>query len=451
MTADVLTALDSSPVLSHLSQMKSFIEAADFSDWSIFNHAKKSFLNEFKAFQAQDKQKIWKEFTEIADSARAIKKHQEEEGEFAAEMIAKALDSHDVELQNMPRSGYRHALFDKVSAFKSVKDDAVGLLSSIKFLSVKASQLQALRQELNKTGMRLSIKGKLFDRLSKLGDAVFPVKKSFNSQLVENFFKGLEAFSKSLAKRDDGDEILFEIRVIQSFLKEMTLRKQEYDLIKATLDPLWKNALILKDKKELMLQEANAKSAEIKQSFEKEFENLKALVADGKDQDAMKVYDALSLKLKDRTLQKQDYRLLKNDLELASKPIFDRLKEQKDLRIELLKKQADEHQEHKNKFLETLSSLEASLEDKKFALNNALSLNLNVEEVYRFKLKFVSEALRLSPASEDLQELYVETKKIQESIRNLLAASSFDLGISLGLQDSYNDCKQLLTELLKQL
>lgn len=450
MTTDILSALDTDTVLSFLSQMKSFIDAADFSDWSAFNSAKKAFLENFKSYQAQDKQKIWKDFTETADAARAIKKHQEEEGEFAAEMIAKALDAHEQDLQSTQLASAYHALCEKVAAFKSVKEDLKSILARLKFLSVKASQLQSLRQELSKTGMRLSIKGKLFDRLSKLGDSVFPVKKELNKQLVDTFNSGLESFIKACNKREDGDEILFEIRIIQSFLKEMTLRKPEYDLIKSSLDPLWKKAVILKDKNASMLQEAQAKSLEMKNSFEAEFANIKALVEEGKDQEAMKVYDALSLKLKDRSIQKHDYKALKNDLELASRPIFDRLKEQKDLKNELLKKQASEKEELKQKYFTILDDVKISSEDKKTALNSALSLNLNVDEVYRFKIKYISSCAGLLKDAEEIEELYIEAKKLQEAIRSQLATSGFDLSVSMALQESYNDCRQLLSELLKR-
>lgn len=450
MTTDIFSALEASPVISDLSQMKSFIEAADFSDWSVFNNAKRSFLENFKLYQSQDKQKIWKEFTEVADSARGIKKHQEEEGDFAAEMIAKALDAHEIELQNKPSSVLSHPLFEKVDAFKTVKQELKQALSLIKFLSLKGSQLQALRQELTKTGMRLSVKGKLFDRLSKLGDAVFPVKKECNRQLIEAFHIGLEAFIKGCQKREDGEEILFEIRIIQSFLKEMTLRKQEYDLIKTSLDPLWKKAVILKDKNELVLKELHLKSMELKKTFQVEFDSLKALVEAGKDQEAIKLYESLILKLKDRNIQKNDYKSLKYDLEHFSKPVFDRLKEQKDLKVEIMKQQATQAEELKNKYFEVLCSTESSQEEKKEAFEQSLALNLNMDELYRFKLKYIASSIGVANDEDRLQELYIETKKVQEAIRGLLATSGFDFAMSMGLQESYNDCKHLLAELLKR-
>lgn len=451
MTTDILNALDSDQVLLYLSQMTSFIEKGDFADWQVFNQAKRAFLDHFKAYQSQDKQKIWKEFTDVADAARAIKKHQEEEGEFAAEMISQALDAHELELQNQPVVSLHHALFDKVTAFRFLKSEIKNLLGSMKFLTTKAFQLQALRQELTKTGMRLSIKGKLFDRLSKLGDQVFPVKKEYNKQLVACFNLGLEAFIKGCQKREDGEEILFEIRVIQSFLKEMTLKKQEYDLIKTSLDPIWKQAVILKDKKQLMFQEAQAQSLEIKKTFEAEFEALKGLVTDGQDQEAIKKYDSLILKIKDRSIQKQDYKMLKNDLELVSKPVFDRLKEQKDLKIELLKKQASEQQEEKDKLFAQLDDTQTSFADKKTVLNQALAYQLNPREEYKFKLAYFVQAALFINEPTQLQQLYVEVKKLQESIRMELATSSFDLGVSMELQECAKECKQILTQLLAKL
>lgn len=161
-----------------LTEMKSFIESKQHADWSQFNRAKKMFLDSFKVIETKpEKQKIWKDFTDVADQARAIRKVQEEEGEFAAEMIAKALDALDQEFLSLKQTSAHHALFQKVPGFKKVSQQMSLSLSRQKFLSTKADQIQSLRDELSKTGMRLSIKGRLFDRLSNIGDKVFPEKK----------------------------------------------------------------------------------------------------------------------------------------------------------------------------------------------------------------------------------------------------------------------------------
>lgn len=449
MTTDILISLDQDEVLTYLSQMKTFIDSADFSDWTLFNSAKRTFLNNFKTYQAVDKQKIWKEFTEVADSGRAIKKRQEEEGEFAAEMIAKALDAHEIELSSQGVFTFSHALLDKVAAFKGVRDELKTHLSRVRFLSSKGDQLQALRQELAKTGMRLSVKGKLFDRFSKLGDAVFPVKKELGKKIIESFNQGLDNFVKSSLKRDDGDEMLFEIRVIQSFLKEMALKKADYDAIKAIIDPLWKKAVILKDKKESQAQEVLAKSNQLKESLSQEFNAMKALVEEGKDQEALKLYDAIALKMKDRSLQKNDYKQLKSELDLASRPIFDRLKEQKELKLEQQKQQASMQEEQKQKYCDQLNP-DVSLEERKIALSSLLGLNLNVAEVYRFKLKFISSQFVDAASSQELQALYLDAKKLQEAIRGSIASSGMDLSIGMALHECFDEVKQLLNEILKK-
>ena len=450
MTTEILPILDSQEVLLSLTKMKSFIESANYADWSEFNSAKKHFLDTFKTYPSPDKQKVWKEFVEVADSARAIRKVQEEEGQFAAEMISKALEAHENDLQSILSFSYEHPLFDKVLAFKSVKEDLKTILSRLKFLSQKADQLQSLRQELSKTGMRLSVKGKLFDRLSHLGDKVFPVKKSLNQELVEKFLEGLNQFVKVSSKAEDGQQMLFEIRMVQSFLKEMTLKKQQYDQIKNTLDPLWKKALIVKDQKESALLEASQKSQELKKALKDEFELIKALVDEGKDQDALKAYDAACLKLKDRQLQKHDFRDLKIQLDALSKPVFDRMQEMKDQKQQMLKAQATLKDDKKQK-LYSIVSESLDLEERKNALHEALELNLNVDDVYRFKLKFLSNLFASCQDSSELEGVYLEVKKMQQSIRGALASSALDFTLSMNLQESYEETKELLNHILKKL
>jgi hypothetical protein len=451
MTTETLALPSIEEVLKPLAEMKSFIESQTHNDWSLFNHAKKSFLDTFKTIaNSPEKQKVWKEFTDVADSARNIRKLQEEEGEFAAEMIAKALDALEQDLSMASSYSYFHPLFDKVASFKSLKHDLIACISQIKFLSSIADKIQALRDELSKTGMRLSIKGRLFDRLSSLGDKVFPVKKDASIHAKELFKQGVSQFVSFSQKHDDGAEILFQIRIIQSFLKELNLKKGEYDHIRNLLEPVWKNACVLKDKKEAAIQEQSLKSQELKQGFEQSFEEMKQHIADMQDDKAMNIYDALTLKLKDRQIMKNDFKNLKAQLEDISKPMFDRLKAQRDVENQAIKAKAQELSDKKQQLLIKMQG-DASAEDKKMTLNEAISLNLSDDEVYRFKYTYFSALNAQLKDQYELQDLYFELKNLQEMIRGSLAISGLDFAKSMNLQDINEDVKELLNDVINKL
>jgi hypothetical protein len=402
-----------------ISYMKSLIEGRENIDWNAFNLAKKKFLEEFKTLENNgQKQRIWKDFVEVSDAARAMKKIQEEMGEFAAEMISKALDAIDVELQDTQiLSSINHfPVFDKVSEFKAYKTKIVEKLAMVAFLNKKASQVQELRQELMKTGMRLSLKGKLFDRLSKLGDIVFPKKKELSLEIIEDFKKALLAFCQKNAKQTEGTETLFQIRLIQGFLKSLSLKKQDFDFVKSQLDPIWKKATVDKDMKEKAFEEAFAKSQEAKKTIEESFESLSTLIEQNQDSEALKLYEEIQRKFKEKTLTKTDFRVCKDKSEA----------------IEQFR-------------------LANDIENKEKAFDILLSMNLPIEEIYQIRYELFLAKVEATSESSLLEDLYVELKEFQEVLRTELSSSSLNISLSMALCDISSDMKQLLNKVLKAL
>lgn len=451
MTTDTLALPSLEEVLKPLSDMKSFIESATGADWTLFNRAKKTFLETFKKVpNSPEKQVLWKEFTQVADQARVMRKLQEEEGEFAAEMIAQALEALELELAEFKAQYYHHFLFEKVPSFKGVRDQLSSNLYQLKFLSSKADQIQALRDELSKTGMRLSIKGRLFDRLSSLGDKVFPRKKELSIENNDLFQQGLGRFSAFCEGQDEGVELLFQIRVIQSFLKELTLKKADYEQIKGLIDPLWKKATVLKQKKVALIQELAEKSEGVKKTFNESFEQMKELVAHQKDQEARHLYDALVIKLKDRQILKADFKALKFELETLSKPLFDRIKEQRELKQQELAVKATLLDEKKRLLLDKMKAHQDA-DEKKHALDEAIALNLKPDEMYQFKLAYFTALYEQVFDPDQLQAVYIEVKNLQDLVRQQLSVSGLELSQSMNLQEVHNDIKCLLSEILKKI
>lgn len=447
MTVETLSISIVDEIQKSLSNMKTFIESK-ISNWTSFNESKKFFLDTFKDLPSgAEKQKLWKEFSDITESARSIRKLQEEEGQFAAEMIAQALDALELELKDLKPSHYRISNLDKIEAFKSVKNEISYHCVALKALSVKANQVQSLREELTKTGMRLSVKGRLFDRLARLGDQIFPVKKNHQISLHELFFEGLKIFSKWADKETEASEILFQIKLIQSFIRELSLKKADYEAVKSSLDPIWKKAVVLKEKQEMAQKEAAEKSNLLKKGFEESFETMKLLASEGKDQDALNLYESLSLKLKDKQIGRHDFKTLKNQLEHNCAPVFERLQQAKEQKAALLKQQASLVEEKKAAIKEVMNS-EAALDEKRASYLEALKLELSVDEKFSFELSMFKARLL---SEQDLSNLYWEIKQLQEELRNSLACSSKDFSLSMNLQDISEDVKNLLSEVLAKL
>jgi len=453
MTTETTQVYSLEDIVIPLAKMKAFIEAKEIQDWEEFNEAKKTFLERFKTLaQSLEKQQSWKEFTEYADSARALRKLQEEEGEFAAEMILKALDAldHEVDHWQAVKSHIYLPIFDKVAAFKPLKEAIIEPLLKFKFLAVKGQQLQDLRQELTKTGMRLSVKGKLFDRLSKLGDKIFPVKKEAAALVLEYFQQGLQGFCNKAEGEEDGLELLFQIRIIQGFLKELVLKKGDYESIKKRLDPLWKKGTLLKDKKELEMSEARLRSATLKTVIEEELKQIEQRVSEQQDQEALKAYEGLVVKMKDRQLLKSDYRTLKDQLENLCKPVFER-KKAKELEKDLFMKQQDQLIQDKKEQIFSKMQQTTDSAEKKVLLDTLLSLPLNVLEAYQYQHDYYRDTAAAITDLFALEKLYFELKQMQGSLRSDLFSSSLDFSLSMGLNELYDQIRELASSILKRL
>lgn len=447
MTVETLSISLPEEIQNALATMKTFIESK-ISNWTSFNESKKFFLETFKSLpNGVEKQKLWKEFSEITENARSIRKLQEEEGEFAAEMIAQALDALEQDLQAPRATIYRLPNLDKIEIFKEVKKDILQLFGEIKYLTVKANQVQSLRDELTRTGMRLSIKGRLFDRLARLGDQIFPVKKAHQSDMQSLFFEGLKNFQKWADKQSEATEVLFQIKLVQSFIRELSLKKADYETVKSTLDPIWKKAVILKEKQDIAHKEAQEKSLVIKKSFEESFESMKQLALEGKDHEALALYDTLSLKLKDKQIAKHDFKALRHQLEQSSAPVFERMQQAKEQKVALMKQQASAIEEKKTALKVTVNS-GVSLDEKKAAFAEAIKLELAEDELYAFELAVLKARV---DASEDLNQIYFDIKQLQEALRASLASSSKDFSLSINLQDISEDVKDLLSGVIAKL
>lgn len=134
--------------------------------------------------------------------------------------------------------------------------------------------------------------------------------------------------------------------------------------MKSLLDPLWKKGMILKDKQEVQAREMAEKSEALRKTFEESFEQMNSLISQSQDAKALEIYDALILKLKDRQILKSDFRDLKAQLENVSKPLFDRLKEQRDLKKQELAQKATLLDEKKQNLLSQMLTVVTAQEKK---------------------------------------------------------------------------------------
>jgi hypothetical protein len=122
---------------------------------------------------------------------------------------------------------------------------------------------------------------------------------------------------------------------------------------------------------------------------------------------------------------------------------------QNELKNAKVKEQASILDEKKQSLLTVLTD-SLAIDEKKNARDELVSLNLNLDEFYRFNYTYYVALTAQAKTSEELEDIYFEIKKIQDALRSSLAASAMDFSLIMNLSDVHEDIKTLLSEIVKK-
>ena len=148
-------------------------------------------------------------------------------------------------------------------------------------LNAYASRVNALRKELTKLPLRMKTKNALFDRLSALGDRIFPRRKELIQEVSEKFVVDVQQFVQNiqlskLAPR----ELSFvkgAIKSLQSLAKSLTLNTVAFNQTRETLSRLWDS---MKGAEKEKFAERDAEREESKKSLDDLLEQGKKIMED---------------------------------------------------------------------------------------------------------------------------------------------------------------------------
>ncbi len=189
---------------------------------------------------------LWNKYTDLSKEARRLKEIFDEQSSFAAEQIEIAVKALEEEI----------AAFDQqLEKFSSPPLDLAGttlaphanryfqLQRELDLLNTQATRVNALRKELIKTEMRVRFKNKFFQRLSAIGDSVFPRRKEQIKVLSQLFIDDIDAFIKNHFSSETIRESLFalrdEIKFLQNIAKTLTLNTNAFTHTRMRLSECW--------------------------------------------------------------------------------------------------------------------------------------------------------------------------------------------------------------------
>lgn len=302
---------------------------------------------------------LWAKYTELSKEARRLKEILDEQSAFAAEQIEIAIQALEADIANIPSSiekmgpvdfgGHSQWMEKKYPMYEAIQRE-------LNLLNAQASRVNALRKELIRTEMRIRLKNKFFQRLSTIGDSVFPRRKELIKEISSQFSQDVDSFISQFFTNADVNEALFflreEIKSLQGLAKVLTLNTHSFTHTRMRLSECWDKLKVLD--KERKKERAQLKAA-FKQNYDSVLEKIHAFVkgfAEGEISigEAQKKIDEISSYMRGVELGREEISSLREELNQARKPITEKLKAQEEER----NKQDQERERLKRQKIEDL-------------------------------------------------------------------------------------------------
>jgi len=273
---------------------------------------------------------LWNLYTELTREGRELKGMLDQETSFAVEQIDLAISGLEKQLSD-PKEGIQAVVFpEKLKSLNHNKRLYLDGQAELNRLNLFASRINGLRKELSHTEMRVRHKNKFFQRLSKLGDSIFPRRKDLISQISTAFESDVarfveENFSEKSFCPDKIKRSLFffreEIKALQACAKLLTINTHAFTITRASLSSCW-------DQLRGMEKELKKDFAKQKVKSSENVEMIRAQLADFEQkrasltmEAATKELDNILHKMREIELTRTDVQLLKDEVQKAREPL----------------------------------------------------------------------------------------------------------------------------------
>ncbi len=430
---------------------------------------------------------MWTKYTELSKEARRLKEILDEQSTFAAEQIEIAIKALEEDLTNIEKHletapgvdfGIRaQSLNEKYDFYENVQRE-------LNLLNAQAGRINSLRKELIRTEMRIKIKNKFFQRLSAVGDKVFPRRKDLIRDVSEHFSADVDGFIAEHFVSNQVEDALFflreEIKSLQGLAKLLTLNTHAFTHTRMRLSECWdKLKLVDKERK----KERAHQKVVFKQNADSVLEKIKAFSESFESgalsvNESHKAIEEISSYMRSVELGRDEVKSLRDELNQARKPLFEKAKmaeeekQHNELERERQKKaKIDDLRSWLQEFVKDCSNYDADkiVLERDQALEKIASLSLTKNEKVEMEklLKPLKDLISdkkeqaLMTLSDDdkqalqqLQEVLSQRKERRQESKNLLdlyrkssGSSGFDFQQAMKLNEQINEEKERFAKL----
>lgn len=439
---------------------------------------------------------LWVEYIELTREGRRLKNMLNSESAFAIEQIDLAIIALENEIGNFTNNSEQE--LGKISDVgipqgSALLKDKYPYYSTtqkrLQALHIYASRITGLRKELVQNEMRIRQKNQFFQRLSKIGDQIFPIRKDLIKEISDSFESDVcdfvdRNFSECNFSYNKVSRSVFffreEIKLLQSIAKVLTLNTQTFSKTREMLSQCWdKLAGMEKEwKKEHINQkkrsEENYKNIQkCIQDFVSDYENGKYSLESG-----FQEIERILREMRSVELVRPHVQHLKDELSRARKSLEEKQDSETQLRKEKQAEFEKARREKVDSFKNELESLLQTLdkEDVETLTNKlescrslfaAISTTKVERQQFERKIKLIrdhiadrQEKLLIGLSEDDLMTLNnlnsvldqrkqrrQEVKVQIEKYRKLSGSSGLDFDKAMQIQDQINVEKERLLQL----
>ena len=453
--ADIQKQPDAESKLRHsIDFMESSLSQGGNPNFRNFWEARKQSLVLFKEnISPSSRAQHWSKYVELSNEARRLKDILDEQSAFAAEQIdiaVKALEDDINRLDQLIESSPVIEFPIAAISLKAKQPLYNQIQRELNILNVHASRINALRKELIKTEMRVRHKNKFFQRLSLVGDKVFPRRKDLIKEISTQFMTDIDTFITVHFSSEEAPYSLFafreEIKALQGIAKILTLNTQSFTATRTRLSECW-------DKIKRLEKERKKERAKQKNVFKQNFDDVMEKIREFNQvfqtgslniQAGNQQIDQIVSMMRGVELGRDELGALRSELNNSRKLIQDKIKAEEQVR--------QHHEQEKDRAKkERIIGLRVRIE--------TLLANIDARDIDSIMAErdAILEEIQIAPASKiEKQDLERQLKPLKDAItekkeRALLNLSADDQQSLLQLREVLKQRKERRQEIKNQL
>ncbi|MCH1430296.1 MAG: hypothetical protein GWP59_01320 [Chlamydiales bacterium] len=426
--------------------MKSSLDARKMSALKDFWDARRLCLSLFKEeVAAESRGNFWSQYKDLTQEAVQLKEILDEQNDFAAEQIDIAIGALEKEIsaiedlikgdKGISKKNFPHALSESFEFYSHSQ-------KTLNILNAFASRVNALRKELIKTEMRIKRKNAFFQRLSEIGDTVFPKRKEMIRKISVQFQEEVEDFVKTVSKEGQQQEPLFKtreaVKMMQGLAKSLTLNTTAFNSTRVSLSKVWDSIKEIEKVRRKDRFEKKEKMKEVLKDIEEKFEAFRKEYAEknfGLDEASKKI-DEITSSFKALDVGRDEWRWFKGEVNKLRKPIFEKLDQEEKEKKERAKQEEQKRQEKITTFKESVEALLGKIPTEE--------LTTIVQE----KEELSKELKKLKATKHEKQSLERLFRRIKDKITEKKEAEI--LSLPAKDKDALNQLKEILDEKVRR-